>query len=966
MTRKRGHRSKGFDAPGVFIGLLAFLVLGLIVSYFYIYRHQPDAGFNLSQDTGVVVFVRQPCPDDERCLREGDRVLKIADIDVESQLSDRTVPLLEPFTWGGAVLMVVERDGRILTVEHRPVSTSRGAASSFAILFFPLLFWSIGTLTAIFLRPRDERWWLLILFQFDTALWASAGFLGFSRVAYSVLVFRIGIWLFLPLSVHLHLILPNAPFRRYHRYLLPPLYLIAGTFIVLDLQTHLPRNYFQWTTLLAMVASLGLLAVRFFLPMSSVTRAANRVMLYGVGLGLGPAILMVMFSILDLRGFIAADFVNVVGAVFLLVSPLWPLTYIYAIYKHDLGTFEFRANRLLGAYGFFAVYITTYILVFNYGTVWLYHRLDEALTSLVISLTFVALGPPLYTRFQRFVDRRVFGIKYQPNEVVSVFAAKIPSAFNREVLRGVIVDEILPTLMVRQSALYVFGSGEARGTVETIYAQGVPEHVHPEVEDLNRLLERAGSYISFSKNATEAYSWVRLVVELKIHGKIIGVWLFGRRDPDDYYPSSDIKLLGNLANQIAPVIENVRLVEQARQEVEENKRLQEQLIHSQKMEAIGRLSAGVAHDFNNILSVIIGYSNLVLGQYRPDDTLRQALVNIRDAGERAANLTKQLLAFSRQQVMEARVTSLNHIISEVGIMLKRLTGEDVELAIELSDELPNVRIDPGQMGQVIVNLAVNARDAMPEGGRLSIETRAATCRRRGECHDEVPPGAYAVLVVRDTGAGVAPQIQTQIFEPYFTTKEKGKGTGLGLSMVYGIINQSQGYICVDSDVGLGTTFTIYLPAVAEEVPDEDRERLAPVSREGSETILLVEDEESVRAVAGEILSSCGYQVLVAENGRRALEIFRRHASDVDLLLTDVVMPKMKGTDLARLLLERRPDLQVIYMSGYNEESILGRRIGEDGSVLIQKPFTPQTLAAKIREVLDGSSRVSSVAAELEI
>ena len=943
------------DFLGAAAALLSFSTLVLIVYYAYLNYKQPVTGFILDKDSWVVVFVYEECEDGELCLKIGDQVTKIGDVDFDLYQSDRTLPHFAPFKKDEPVLMEFWRDGKYHRIFQHAYDTRLETSPAFTAIFLPLVFWVMGTVAVVFLRPRDGRWLLLILFQYDTALWLSAGFLGASRVAYSVEVFYFFIWLFLPLSVHLHLILPDSPFRKYHRAILLPLYGAAALFMVLDHVVTLPKDVAKWSTLLALAASLVLLILRQFVTAPLATRVATRMMLYGVALGLGPLIVLLVFYLIDLTAMLEFEYLSTVIGVFVVLSPLWPLTYIYAIYKHDVGTFEFRANRLLGAYGFFSLYITSYIVMFNVGLdLWQSWGLGVAFFGLALSLVFAALAPFLYMLFQRSVDRRIFGVKYRPNEVVSVFAEKIPTAFNREILKRIILDEILPTLLVRQSALYIFGESD----VEMIYEQGFPERTDlPESSDLKRQVARAGRYISFPASPQGWYDWVRLVVPLSIQEKTIGVWLLGRRDPDDYYTKSDITLLGNLANQIAPVIENFRLVERARAEVAENKRLQEQLIHSQKMEAIGRLSAGVAHDFNNILSVIIGYSNLILAQYREDSALQQSIKNIQDAGERAAGLTKQLLAFSRQQVMEAKVTDVNEIVADVEKMLRRLAGEDIELITDLSSEIPRIKIDPGQMGQVIINLAVNARDAMPDGGRLSLATRAVACGGAGQpCHDGVPAGDYVLLRVEDTGVGIEAEVQARIFEPYYTTKELGKGTGLGLSMVYGIINQSKGFICVDSVIDEGTSFSIYLPAVSEE--EEYGERLAKgmtVPHAGTETILLVEDEQSVRAVASEILQSNGYSVIESRDGEEALRSFGRHRGPIDLLLTDVVMPRMKGPELAARLAEAQPELKVIYMSGYNEESYLGRRIGEEGSMLIQKPFSPQNLARKVREVLDGKA-----------
>jgi signal transduction histidine kinase len=954
MAADRSSRRPTFDPRGILGGCLAVLTLLVVVYYFSLYRGLPEHGFVLHSDTGEVLQVISTCPQSQPiCLEVGDRVRQINNVSFERYLENDSFNIYKPFKGMNEIPMEIERAGRIHEINIRALADHRSGLSSLFTFAFPLLFWVMGTVAVIFLRPRDERWLLLILLHYDTALWVSSGMLSYSHEAYATTAFLISIVLFLPLSVHLHLILPDAPFRAYHRWVLPPLYLIAALLIILIQWKFIPRYSFYLSAVSAMSLSLGLLVVRVFLPAPSAARVARRVMLYGVGIVLGPIAVVTLFYYIDPVVFLGLKYINLILWVFLAVSPVWPLTYIYAIYKHDLGTFEFRANRLLGAYGFFATFVTFYIVAFTRLATWWPSGSDLVLFGLLFSLVFVVAIPPLYVRFQRMVDRRVFGIKYRPNEVVSAFAERIPTAFDMRVLKRVIVDEILPTLMIRQSAIYLFGESG----VTAIYQQEVPAaDLEPKEDELRTLASNTGRFVSFTSDASRPFGWVRLALPLSIPDRTIGLWLLGRRDPDDFYPASDIQLLTTLANQIGPVIENFRLVERARQEVAENRRLQEQLIHSQKMEAIGRLSAGVAHDFNNILSVIIGYSNLLLAQYRDDASLRQSVTNIKDAGERAAGLTKQLLAFSRQQVMEAQVTSVNAIVRDVEKMLRRLTGEDVELVTRLSQDLPRVKIDPGQLGQVIINLVVNARDAMPDGGRILLETQSVRCGDGGRaCHDGVPSGQYAGLVVKDDGSGIDPEIQAHMFEPYFTTKEIGKGTGLGLSMVYGIVNQCKGFVFVDSAVGKGTTFSIYLPAASDtEIASEMARGARGALNVGTETVLLVEDEESVRAVTSEILQSNGYKVIEAQDGQQAIRVFKRHRGVIDLLLTDVVMPHMKGPELASHLVQLEPGLKVIYMSGYNEEAILGQRFGEGESVLIHKPFSPQTLAGKVRHVLDGT------------
>jgi len=391
------------------------------------------------------------------------------------------------------------------------------------------------------------------------------------------------------------------------------------------------------------------------------------------------------------------------------------------------------------------------------------------------------------------------------------------------------------------------------------------------------------------------------------------------------------------------------------------KRLEEQFQQAQKMEAIGRLSGGIAHDFNNLLGVIIGYAEILQEGLRSDHPLRHSANEILAAGRRAASLTRQLLAFSRQQVLEPRVLDLNVVVLNMESMLRRLIGEDVELSSRLDGDLGVVKADPSQIEQVIMNLAVNARDAMPDGGKLIIETSNMEMDQVFVSRYPYPvlPGLYVRLTVTDTGVGMDAATRARIFEPFFTTKEKGQGTGLGLSMAYGVVKQSGGYIDVYSEPGLGTTFKIYLPRVDEAMTPFKGETELAGSLRGHETVLLVEDEASLRALTRNLLELVGYKVLDAENGADALDRSQAHNGAIDLLLTDVVMPGINGRTLADQLIQLRPQIEVIYMSGYTGQSVGARGILDAGSNFLQKPFTRDELARKVREVLDGKKRAAS-------
>lgn len=391
------------------------------------------------------------------------------------------------------------------------------------------------------------------------------------------------------------------------------------------------------------------------------------------------------------------------------------------------------------------------------------------------------------------------------------------------------------------------------------------------------------------------------------------------------------------------------------QDISERKRLEEQLTQSQKMEAVGQLAGGVAHDFNNLLTVIKGYSQLSLLDLKENDPQWANLQEIEKATQRASDLTRQLLAFSRRQILDLKVLDLNTLLKDLNKMLRRIIGEDIELVTLLAGDLGRVKVDPGQIEQVVLNLAVNARDAMPSGGKLTIETANVVLDEGfAESHMGVTPGCYVKLSVSDTGIGMSPQVKEKIFEPFFTTKEKGKGTGLGLSTVYGIVKQSSGNIWVYSEPGHGTTIKIYLPIAEEEVDAQYRRYETDPLPKGNETVLLVEDEASVRDLASRFLRQQGYTVLEASNGDEALHMaLKPSGSKIHLLFTDMVMPQMSGRALVQELKCLKPDIKVLYTSGYTDNAIVHHGILEHGTHFLQKPFSLNTLSHKVREALDG-------------
>jgi signal transduction histidine kinase/CheY-like chemotaxis protein len=396
-------------------------------------------------------------------------------------------------------------------------------------------------------------------------------------------------------------------------------------------------------------------------------------------------------------------------------------------------------------------------------------------------------------------------------------------------------------------------------------------------------------------------------------------------------------------------------VEGIGRDISDRKVLEEELRHSQKMEAVGRLAGGIAHDFNNLLTAVLGHSELLLATPSLDTTIREDLKEIRKAGERAASLTRQLLAFSRKQILELRILDLNAVIAGMQTLLSRLIGEHIHLSIVNAPDLGRVRADQGQLEQVILNLAINARDAMPEGGQLTIGTANVDLDEAYAIgHPTAKPGRYVMIAVSDTGDGMDAATRARIFEPFFTTKEQGKGTGLGLSMVYGIIRQSDGYIWVYSEPGYGSSFKIYLPWVGQgSVGETDAPKdIATVPFPCDERVLVVEDEPAVRNLVRTVLKKQGYSVVQASDGPEALRLAGEYEGPIHLLLTDTVMPLMNGLELARRLSAIRPETRVLVMSGYTEDRAVRHGALSADTSFLQKPFTPDALAKKVREVLD--------------
>jgi len=437
----------------------------------------------------------------------------------------------------------------------------------------------------------------------------------------------------------------------------------------------------------------------------------------------------------------------------------------------------------------------------------------------------------------------------------------------------------------------------------------------------------------------------RLVEDYRHSGSLNGVEVQWRRKDGR---AIIVRLSGCAATGTDEPEEVLELIAE---DITDRRQLEEQLRQAQKMDAVGRLAGGVAHDFNNLLMVINGYTEVLLEQLEKGSAIHLKVQFIQQAADRAATLTRQLLAFSRKQLLELKVIDVNTVISDMERLLRPLIGENIELVTRLSSETGHTRADAGQLEQVIMNLVVNAKDSMPEGGKLTLRSSDVTVRQNFREHRFIQPGRYAVISVADTGHGMDKETQSRIFEPFFTTKEKGKGTGLGLSTVYGIVKQSNGYVFAETEIAAGTTFYVYLPRVEDSTEEASPAKLPQNEAGGCETVLLVEDEESVRELVRVTLTSRGYKVLEAEDGERGLQIAESCKEHIHILITDVVMPGIGGRELAKKLLLLRPGISVLYLSGYTEDAVVTPGALGPGTGFLQKPFTLQNLAKKVREVI---------------
>ncbi|MEM7350525.1 MAG: ATP-binding protein [Acidobacteriota bacterium] len=770
---------------------LSVVVLAVCLGYGYLFVfHQPQLGFHLDSRTWIVIERYGPCLDAD-CVMPGDQIQRIGDLTRDEFLRHPALAIPQS-PLGEEIPVTLTRGGRTLHLQVQatlPHPVER-VLLYLGVLTLPLIFWLCGTVALIFIRPLDEQVLALVLFDLTTAVWLAAGFLSWSHTGYSWYVAHAAIWIFAPLSVHLHLVLPECPFPRL-RQLLPVAYAIAAVGMGLELSQALPDGMFLWAALVAMAMSAALVILR--LLVSRAPERQGKIMGFGLLMGVTPLFCFgILPALLPPVAWLPSEHADILlGAAAVLAVPIWPLSYLYTLYKHHQPRIRFRANRILGTYGFFCLYIVGYsvlvLVLINRLVAWLAPAADQAagialLGTLLPSAFVVALAPYLRRRFQRWVDRSIFGLDYAPDEVLSAFAAAIPTALQGPQLAEIIERRILSPLMIRQSALYFF-RGEG---VETLYEQGV-ESV-PEAADaarLNQLARHAGRFLPHWDGDTES-RWVGLVVPVSVDGREVGLWFFGGRDPDDYYSISDIELLTNLANLVAAVA-------RARQAA---------LAKSQFL-------ANMSHEIRTPMNGVLGMADLLL-ETDLSPHQQELSTTIQRSGETLLALLDDVLLLSRIEAgkmpAEQIPFDLRDLVEET-LAQQALAAEEKGLALinRYQPQTPRtLEGDARRLGQVLANLVSNAIK-FTDRGKVEVETSG----------EPIAQGVVEVrLAVRDTGIGIPPAQLESIFDTFTQadaspTRRHG-GTGLGLSICQQLTDQLEGRLSVASVPDSGSTFHLEL------------------------------------------------------------------------------------------------------------------------------------------------------------
>ncbi|MCD6290664.1 MAG: hypothetical protein J7M34_09200 [Anaerolineae bacterium] len=820
--------------------LLAGMVLLACLYYVFAYVYlAPYPGIEHDSEWVVLGFdsacetTPEHCAVNQNKLQIGDRLVAIGKLTYEAAKRDRTLVPWAGYKPGDLVPITFLRDGVTHHIQWQVLGPTPMRRRFRLVVMLPFLpFWLAGTLILLFLRPRDTRWWLLIAFNYFTALWWAVGSASSTDVALSSLLLHALTWLMVPIFLHLHFLVPTPLLGRRGRYVLLPLYMLAVSLAGAELLQLLPNQAFYLGILLMTGGSLGLLTSRLFTKTSPSACLATYQMLAGILLAFGPGI--VLWVIPSLLAVPRSGLLNFFLMAF--ASSLLPFFYLYALYKHRLGGLEFRANRILSLFSFLVLYLTALLVAFLFASRWAMFTPDSLGLALGISMVFVIAGLFLRAPFQRLIDRLAYGTTHNPDDILRTFTSEIPRALDRNALVRLLTQEVGPSLLIRQSAIYrVIGED-----VFLLYADGVEIDEEADVtREVFQLLAESGRYRPPEPEGSKSrgpFDWVRLAIAITVRGKTLGVWLLGKRDPDDYYPRPDIELLSLLANQIGVALETSRLFENLAHRATELERAYKELQEADQLK--DEFVQNISHELRTPLTFVRGYVELlldgVLGDLEPQQ--REALETVADRTEGIISLVNEIISIQQQALEKIEFEPVNLValarscLEAIEITTrKREPDKEFEFILNAPDDIPQIWADRGRLRQVFDNLLSNAVKFSPDGGKVSIEIRSRryTFSQDG---DEDPRPAVEVIV-SDQGIGIPADKRDRIWERFYqvdgsTTREYG-GLGLGLAIVLDIIKAHHGAIWVESEVGKGSAFHFVLPIAptppASGSPDQQEE-----------------------------------------------------------------------------------------------------------------------------------------------
>ncbi|MDJ0841798.1 MAG: ATP-binding protein [Acidobacteriota bacterium] len=934
----------------------AACIFSLLICLFYLYTKMVfyvDSGISFNFDTWLVYDALET-EENQGLIKPGDRLLRVGELRLGEVQPSLTAQPFAGYRAGDRVPVTLLRDGKEQSISW--VITGKPPSRTYRDVLQPfgLTFWLFGTVVFLFLRPRNHQWLLLALFNFMMAVFWFVGTVSYTRIAGIAVVYEYVKWLLIPLCFHLHVTIPCVMIKRQCQFVLPLTYGLGIALAILS-----GFRFIHWEILQGVLffsAILGPLVARLILKPSPAERVVVRLMILGISLVCLPWTAWHLFLKLGIGDLGLDRFMAVLTSLNLTIT--WPLFYVYAIYKQRMGAMEFRANRLLGFLTYVLINTLTFMFVFQVSSRRLDASQEVAVFSLIITIIFVTAAPSLHGRFQQWFERITYGGTYHPNDVIRVFAERIPTVSDRDALVHLLADEILPSLLIRQSALFLLKDGDSGPT----YARGIrPDEKKASLLRSQEFLDNAGQYLPVEGRAQDHTAWVRLAVPLDIRGEAIGIWLFGRRDPDDFYSRQDITILSSLASQVAVAVENARLYDESQGRTRELQSLTRELRRMDKLK--DEFLANTSHELRTPLHGMIGLAESLIDGVGGPQT-EKALTNLSmivSSGKRLSHLVDDLLDFARLKhrdlELHKKPLDLCAAVNVVITLIQPLAdSKKIRLVNAIDPELSAVEADEDRLQQILNNLIGNAVK-FTDSGTIRLSARQN--------------GGTLVISVTDTGIGIPVDRQAHIFESFQQVDGSAKrargGTGLGLSVTRQLVELHGGTIWVESEVSRGSVFSFTLP-MASEIAESVVKPQTPIIEHRApadylepaviETgfsdganfhILIVDDEPVNRQVLFNHLSVQHYAITMVPGGREALETLEQ-SRKFDLVLLDIMMPGMSGYEVCRKIRARYPahELPVIFLTARSQDSDLVAGFEAGSNDYLVKPFTKSELLSRVK------------------